>query len=291
MKPPRFRYYDPGTLEEAVALLHEYGEEAKILAGGQSLVPMLNMRLVHPRVIVDINRVRDLDFIRIEDGVLVFGAMARQYLLERETLVRDHVPLLSEAARYIGHVPIRHRGTVGGSLAHADPAAELPAAALALDAEVVAVGTSGRRTIPARAFFRAPLTTALSADEVLTEVRIPLPQRGTGWAFQEVARRHGDFALAGAAALVRLDGDGRIAEARVAVTGVAATALRLPDLEAALVGSEPTEAVLADHSRLAAVVVEVDDLHATAAYRKRALRTVTARALKLASRRAGGDGP
>jgi carbon-monoxide dehydrogenase medium subunit len=207
MKPAPFDYMAATSADEAVAALAQHGDEAKLLAGGQSLVPMLNLRLARPAVIVDINPLKELDYLREADGRLHVGALRRQRAVER--WAGERLPLLAAALRHVGHVAIRNRGTVVGSVAHADPASELPALLLCLDGEVVARGPKGERVIPGAALYRAPLTTSLAADELVTEARFTLPRPDAGWGFAEVARRHGDFALVGSAALLWLDGGGR----------------------------------------------------------------------------------
>ena len=287
MKPAPFEYHDPTTVEEALALLQEFGDEAKPLAGGQSLVPLMNFRLARPARLVDLNLISELSYLRTEDGWLRIGAMTRQRQLERAGEVARDWPLLVEATRHIGHPPIRHRGTVGGSLAHADPAAELPAVMAALDAELVVRDQAGERTVCADEFFLSYLTTALAPTELLVEVRVPtLPPR-TGWAFQEVSRRHGDFALVAVAALVTLDAAGAIAAARVAVAGGAPTPVRATQAEALLRGQQPTEAVFREAERLASAAVDPDsDLHASADYRREVAGVLTRRALMQAAGRA-----
>ena len=226
MKPPRFEYAAPEKLDEAVALLSQHGDRAKILAGGQSLVPLLNFRLARPEMLVDVNRVTELAYVRPVQSSVAIGALTRQHTLERAEVIRTKLPIVAEACRLIGHLPIRHRGTVGGSLAHADPASELPAVMVALEAEMTVTRRGGRRTIPAEQFFTGMLTTALAPDELLTEVRVPgLPPR-TGGAFIEIARRAGDFALVGIAALVTLDDAGRVSRARLALCGAGPTPIR-----------------------------------------------------------------
>ncbi|MGQ0651529.1 MAG: FAD binding domain-containing protein [Betaproteobacteria bacterium] len=220
MKPPPFDYYAPAALDEALALLDRLGDGARLLAGGQSLIPLLNMRLARPQALVDLNRVPGLGDIRVEGHELVLGAMVRHRQLERDPLVRKHVPLLAEAARHIAHVQIRTRGTLGGSLANAAPAAELPAVVMALDATLVARSSGGSRKLAPAAFFVAALQNALAPNEMLAQVRVPIPAAGTGWAFVEFARRRGDFALAGAAVLGR----------RVALCGVADLPVLLEDV-------------------------------------------------------------
>ena len=201
MKPPRFEYHVPRALDEALALLASRGDRAKVLAGGQSLIPLLNFRLAHPEALVDINRIGDLAYVRANGDGLAIGALTRQHAVERSEIVRARAPILAEACRFIGHLPIRHRGTIGGSLAHADPASELPAAMVALEAQLTLASDRGRRTVSVESFFVGPLTTALGPGELLVEVRVPDPPRRTGGAFVEMARRAGDFALVGVAAL------------------------------------------------------------------------------------------
>jgi CO/xanthine dehydrogenase FAD-binding subunit len=205
MKPPRFDYQAPRSLDEALALLATHGEEAKVLAGGQSLVPLLNFRLVRPGYLVDLNEIAGLDGIRVENGRLVIGAMTRQRAVETSALVREHCPLMADAMPQIGHVQIRNRGTVGGSLAHADPASELPAVVAALDGEVVLQSTRGRRVLKPEQFFAGYLTTTAAPDELLVEARVPVTPPRTGSAFVELSRRHRDFALVGVAATVTVD--------------------------------------------------------------------------------------
>ncbi|MCI0547663.1 MAG: FAD binding domain-containing protein [Candidatus Rokubacteria bacterium] len=285
MKPAPFAYLRAESAAAAVAALAEHGEEAKILAGGQSLVPMLNMRLARPAVVVDINPARDLDYVRLADGGLAVGALTRQRALE--AWAAERAPLLAEALRVVGHLAIRARGTVGGSLAHADPASELPAVLLACDGEVTARGPGGERTIAAPELFLAPLTTALAPGEVLTEARFRLPAPGEGWGFAEVARRHGDFALAGAVALLGVGGDGRVARARLAFFGVGGTPVRGAAGEAVLVGQTPTPARIEEAGRAAATALAPDgDIHASADYRRRVAGVLAARTLTAALGRA-----
>lgn len=293
MKPPVFDYYDPKTLDEAVDLMDRYGPEAKVLAGGQSLVPLLNLRLARPAALVDLNRIPGMDGIHQEDGWIRIGAMARQWDVEHAPEVVQRLPLLVEALRFVGHPQIRMRGTVGGSIAHADPAAELPALLVCLEGEVVARRRGGTRVIPARELFVTYLTTSLEPNEILTEVRWPIPPAGTGWAFVELARRHGDYALVGVAALVRLDAKGSVAEARIAFTGCGPVPVRAEDLEQALRGAQPSERVWEEAGRLAASPLEPpSDLHASSEYRKHVAAVLTARALRTAAERAnpGGEG-
>lgn len=287
MKPAAFEYYDPTTVDEALALLGELGDEAKVLAGGQSLVPMMNFRLVRPAHLIDLNRIPELAYLRREQGWLKIGAMTRQRTLEKSAEVAEGWPLLTEATRLIGHVQIRTRGTVGGSLAHADPAAEYPAAMAALEARFVLRSAQGERVLSPDEFFVTYLTTALEPGELLVEIQVPpLPPR-TGWAFQEVSRRHGDFALVGAAALVTLDERDRIQQARVAFTGAAPTPVRAREVEASLVGQEPSEAVFRAASLAASEVLEPEsDIHASAEYRKEVGAVMARRAWVQATERA-----
>src|ERR1044071_8472246 len=205
MKPAQFEYYDPTTLGEALHLLAEFGESARPLAGGQSLVPMMNMRLARPAQVVDLNRVAELNYIRLTDGELRLGAMTRQRALEKSPVIAEGWPLLHEMTRYIGHVQIRNRGTVGGSIAHAFPSAELPVAMIALDATFVLRSSEQERIVPAKNFFVDVMTTVLNTGELLTEIRIPPLRPNTVGAFQEISRRYGDFALMGVAALLTFD--------------------------------------------------------------------------------------
>src|SRR5437762_9693425 len=202
MKPAKFEYHAPSTLDEAIALLVRYGGDAKVLAGGQSLRPLLNFRLSRPAALVDLNRIASLAYIRDENGQVRLGAMTRQRTIEFSSVVARRLPLLTEATRWVGHLPIRTRGTIGGSIAHADPSAEYPAVLTALDGEVVARGPKGERVLKPRDFFQTYLTTNLAADEILTEVRLPATPAGAGYAFEEFARRHGAFAIIGLAAVI-----------------------------------------------------------------------------------------
>jgi carbon-monoxide dehydrogenase medium subunit len=288
MKPPRFDYYDPGTIDEAVALLRQAGGEAKVLAGGQSLVPLLNMRLARPAVVVDINRVDGLDYIREENGALAIGAVTRQRAVERSEAVARRQPLLRDATRLIAHPQIRNRGTVGGSIAHADPAAEYPAVALALDAEVRVTGPGGERSIPARDLFVTYLTTSLDPAEVVTEVRVPAIDPGAGWSVMEMSRRHGDFALAGAAVVLTVRG-GVCSGVRIALFGVASTPVRAVSAEQALEGEQPGEALFKRASELGSASLDepLTDIHASAEFRRHLAGVMVERALTQAYERVG----
>ena len=290
MKPPRFDYLAPTSLDEALALLGQYGGEAKILAGGQSLVPLLNFRLVRPAHLVDLNEIRGLDGMRADDGHLVIGAMTRQREVETSALIRDRCPLLAEAMPQIGHVQIRNRGTVGGSLAHADPAAELPAVVAALGGEIVLQSPRGRRRLTAEQFFVGYLTTAAEPTELLVEVRLPATPRRTGSAFLEVSRRHGDFALVGVATTLTLDDAGVCTACSVALTGVGPTPVLARDAVRELVGNRPSPPAIEDVGRRVSEALRPDsDLHASSEYRKDVAGVLTRRALARAAERARGE--
>lgn len=288
MKPAPFRYLAPRSADEAVAMLGEYADEARVLAGGQSLVPLMNMRLATPSLLVDINRVADLAYIRAWDGGLAIGAMTRDSALERDAEAARRLPLLVEASACVGHPAIRNRSTVGGSIAHADPSAELPAALMALNGMVVARGPRGERAITAEHFFQGYLQTALAPDELLVELRLPGLPPGAGSTFIEFARREGDYALAGVAAAVALAADGTISDARLALCAVGPTALRARKAEAALKGQRPGPeawAAAADAVR-AAIVEPPSDVHGSGDYRRHLAGVLTRRALAAAAARA-----
>jgi carbon-monoxide dehydrogenase medium subunit len=279
MKPAPFEYHAPTSVEEAVALLADRGDEAKVLAGGQSLIPMLNLRLTRFEALVDIGRIPALRTIEQVDGAVRIGAMVPQCEIERDGLVAKALPLLARATPLIGHFQIRSRGTLGGSIAHADPAAEYPAAALALDAQLEAQGPGGVRTIGAAEFFAGTWTTALEPDEVLTGVRIGEWGPGTGVAVRELARRHGDFAVAGVVCAVQLDG-GTVARAAIALLGMGSTPLRARAAEAALVGTTAGEIDAREIGHLVVRDTEPpEDLHASAGLRRRAAAALTTQAL------------
>ena len=286
MKPPRFDYLLPRSLDEALGLLAQHGEEAKILAGGQSLVPLLNFRLIRPGYLVDVNEIPGLDGIRVDDGRLVLGAMTRQRAAETSAVVREQCPLLAEAMPQIGHVQIRNRGTIGGSLAHADPAGELPAVVAALDAELLLKSRRGERRLTPEQFFVGYLTTATQPDELLVEARVPAAAPRTGAAFMEVSRRHGDFALVGVAATVTLDTGGVCTACAIALTGVGPTPVVARDAARALVGVKPTADAYEDVGRRVAAALRPDsDLHASADYRKHLGGVLTRRVLARAVER------
>ncbi|MBI1737426.1 MAG: xanthine dehydrogenase family protein subunit M [Candidatus Rokubacteria bacterium] len=285
MKPAPFEYRRAASVKEAVALLREHGGDAKVLAGGQSLLPMMKLRLARPAVVVDINRIPELHYVRAGGGRLAFGATARLDTLETDA-VRRQSPLLAEAVRHIAHPAIRHRGTVCGSLAHSDPAAELPMLALALDAELVATGPRGERVVPARDFFLTYLTTTLGSDELLTEARFAVPPPASGSAFLELSRRPGDFAIVAVAVVLEASG-GTITRARVALGAVADRAVRSDAAEAALVGQPGRADTFEAAARAAAAPLEPpSDVHGSSAYRKHVTSVLVRRALAQAWERA-----
>ena len=289
VKPPPFDYSAPTTLEEALNLLSELGEDARPLAGGQSLIPLLALRLARPSHLIDLAGVDELQSLATDSGQLVIGAMVRERRAERHEEVAEYAPLLAHALPLIGHPAIRSRGTIGGSLSHADPAAELPAVALTCDAELVARSRDrGPRTIKATDFFTGFFSTALEPDEILTEIRISRPPPGSGTAFEEVARRHGDFAMVGAAALVQIH-DGQIAHARVTLTGVSDVPRRAAETEAVQAGAPPTDEAIADAAEQGTKTLSPpSDLHGSGAYRRHLAGVLIRRAVRRAVERAEG---
>lgn len=289
MKPPRFYYCAPHILDEALVLLDQNSEDSKVLAGGQSFVPLLNMRLAAPAYIVDINHIAELNYIEQEDGYLAIGATARQRQVERSALVQEKHPLLIEVIKHIGHMQIRNRGTVVGSIAHADPAAELPALLTCLSGEVLVQSIHGERVIKAEEFFTGYLSTALEPGEMLTEVRFPILKTQAGWAFMEFARRSGDYALVGAAAVLSPTVDDRCLSAQIAYLGIAGAPLRGHDVENALVGTTLDEPALDRAAEIASTLVSDDmgDVHATVEYRRVLTAELTKRVLQVAWERRG----
>jgi carbon-monoxide dehydrogenase medium subunit len=279
VKPPPFAYHAPRTVDACLSLLAEHGDEAKILAGGQSLVPMLALRLARPEHLVDVNRIPELSAVRRENGSLVVGATTRHATLENDPEVAATVPLLTMAAPYIGHVQIRNRGTLGGSLAHADPAGELPAVARVLDAEIEVAGPRGSRRIPAAEFFESVFTTSLEPDELVTAVRFPVWGAGSGFAVEEVARRHGDFAIVGALVGVRVQ-DGRLGKLAIGLTGMGSVPVRATEVEHALTGVPVGDIDLTDVGAQAVAGLQPSaDVHAGPAYRRKVGATLVTRAL------------
>ncbi len=292
MKPAPFEYLAPTTVVEAVTALQEFAGEAKVLAGGQSLMPMLNMRLARPGLIVDLGQVQDLDYIRESSGRLAIGAMTTKRSVERSALVQNHQPLLHAATTSIGHPQIRNRGTVGGSMAQADPAAEYPATAVALDATLRAIGPNGERSIRAEDFFVTYLTTALGPGELLTEVSVPMFGARTGWGFSEITRRHGDFAMAGAAVTVSLDEAERCTEPTIVLFGVGPTPVRVRNAEDLVRDERPGDTLCDSVGRQ--VSEEIDeplaDVHASAEYRRHLAGVMARQALAQALARAAASG-
>lgn len=291
MKPAPFEYLAPRDVPEALRLLAEHGPEAKVLAGGQSLVPLMNFRLARPSHLIDVSGLDDLAGIRASDGHVTIGAATLQREARQHAEIKQRLPILAEAIAHIGHPAIQNRGTVGGSIAHADPAAELPVAALALDAELRLQRAGGERVVQAEDFSLGYLTTVLDPDELLTSLSFAVPAPGAGWCFTEVARRQGDFALVAVATLFALDKEGRVAWARIALGGVGPTALRARLAEQLLLGEAPGEDLF--RAAAAATVEAVDpeeDLHASADYRRHLAGVLVRRALTTTLERAGRHG-
>jgi carbon-monoxide dehydrogenase medium subunit len=287
MKPAAFEYFAPESLDEALALLGKHSANAKLLAGGQSFVPMANFRVLRPEVVIDLNRIASLGFIAERDGDVAIGAMTRHRAVERSELVRKRCPLIAHAVPNIGHAVIRNRGTIGGSLSHADPAAEWPVVAIALGATMVARGPRGERLIAAKDFFVGLLTTAIAEDEILVEIRFPAAPARTGAEFLEISRRHGDFALVSVGAQVTLSGAGAIEEVRLALGGVGPFPFDARALAKLLVGSKPQASDLeALGAEVAAGIEPPSDLHASAEYRKEVAAVLVVRALRTALARA-----
>jgi CO/xanthine dehydrogenase FAD-binding subunit len=279
LKPAVFEYHRPVKLQDALAVLKEFGDEGKILAGGQSLMPLMNFRLAQPAHLIDINFIEGLDSIRSEKGFIKIGCLARQSSVLNDALVRKRCPLLADALAYVGYEPIRNRGTFCGSLAHADPAAELPAVLLALDGFVTVASARNTRDIAARDFFQSYLSTALSSDEMVLEASVPEMPPGAGWAFTEFARRLGDFAIVGVAVLLVFDRE-RIIDARIGLTGVGDKPWREHKLEEALIGKAPSPDLFSKVAgEVAASISPGSDIHASASYRRSLASVLTRRAL------------
>lgn len=291
MKPPPFEYHAPTTVDEALALLGRYGGDAKVIAGGQSLMPILNMRLARPAALVDLNRVRDLERVEVVGGRVTFGALARQRVLEEAEAVMRAQPLLAEIAPFVGHPSTRNRGTIAGSIAHGDPAAELPCAMSVLEATYTVAGPSGTRQVPAERFHVGALTTDLGLDEILVAVDAPTPPPGTTHAFLELTRRFGDFAVVAVATLVTRDGADRCTRLRIGLAGVAPTPVRARSVEKALEGERLTPKTIAEAAPLVAGDIDpASDVHATREYREAMAAVFVRRALVEALRRATDGG-
>ncbi|MFN8202880.1 MAG: xanthine dehydrogenase family protein subunit M [Solirubrobacteraceae bacterium] len=288
MKPAPFEYHRARSREEALALLGELGEDGRVLAGGQSLVPLMNFRLAQPEHLIDINPIAELDYVRRDNGSIAIGATTRQATVEHAAEVRDGLPLLAETLLSVAHPPIRHRGTVVGSIAHADPAAELPTVALATRATMTLTGASGARDVAADEFFLGPFETALEPGELVTEVRFPAAAPGTGQAFAEYARRHGDFAIAGAAAMVTLDG-ATVVDASIALCAVGPRPMPAPAAEDLLRGGEVSDELIAAACAAAVAGLEPGaDIHGGTEYRRGVAAAQVRRALVKAVERARG---
>jgi aerobic carbon-monoxide dehydrogenase medium subunit len=285
LKPAKFVYHAPNSIAEALSLLTRYAGEARVLAGGQSLIPMMNFRIAAPAAIIDLNRVADLNYIRHEPYVVRIGAMTRQRTIEFSGVIAKTLPLLRDAIKLVGHLPTRSRGTIGGSLAHADPAAELPMMLQVLDGEVVARGPEGDRVIKAGEFFHSPLATALTSAEILIEVRFPVMPDNAGYAVEEFARRHGDFAICAVAALVVCEGE-RCLKARLATGGTGPTPLRLEAAEDVIVEKGLGDTAIEEAAEAAARAVEpMSDHNASAEFRRHLTRVLTGRTLRRAAER------
>jgi carbon-monoxide dehydrogenase medium subunit len=288
LKLPPFEYHLAESVEEAVGLLAEWGDDAKVLAGGQSLVPLLAFRLARPAHLVDVNGLAELDYIRDGSGVEI-GATVRHRVAERSDTVQAEAPMVAAALQFVGHTAIRNRGTVGGSIAHADPAAELPTVLTALGGEVVARSTRGVRTISADSFIEGFLTTTLEADELVTAIRIPPWPVSTGWAFNEFSRRNGDFAIVGVAAVVGLGPDGQVSDARLVFSGVGGTPVRAVEAERAMIGEMPSPELWTAAGRQAGSELDPPaDLHGSPAYRRQLAQVLATRSLHEAYERAKG---
>lgn len=284
MKPASFEYFAPTTIDEALGLLHEHGDEAKVLAGGQSLMPLMNLRLARPKIIVDINRLSGLDGIAsTAGGGLAIGALARQRVVEKSALVREQNPLLASAMPLIGHFQIRNRGTVGGSLTHADPAAELPALAVLLGCEFSLARKGGARVVVAADFFLGYMATAIEPGELLTEIRFPAWRPRAVWAIDEITRRKGDFALVGVALSAELDSSANVQNVAIVMFGVGGRPQRIDSAESMLKGRRVDQALLRELGRLVTEELEPDsDIHASAKYRKEVGGVLARRALESA---------
>jgi len=289
MIPAAFEYHTPSSIKEATALLARLGDDAKVLSGGQSLIPLMKLRLSSPRHVVDINGIGGLDGVREADGFLRIGALTRESDLEESEVVRTRYPLLHDTCKVIADPLVRNLATVGGNLAHADPANDHPATMLALGAEVVAVGTKGERTIPITAFFTGPFATALRPDEILVEIRIPTPPARSGGAYLKLERKVGDFATAAVAVHIVLSAGGTCDQVGIGLTNVGLTPIKATQAEAALKGKRPDAATIKQAAELAAAAAQPsDDLRGSAEYKKDLVRVLTGRALRRAFERAEG---
>jgi carbon-monoxide dehydrogenase medium subunit len=289
MIPPKFEYFAPTTVHEALTLLRQYGSEAKLLSGGQSLIPLMKLRLAVPAYLIDINRIPGLDYLHERNGFLCIGALTREADLEHAELVRAYYPIVCDTARVIGDPLVRNLATIGGNLAHADPANDHPATLLALEAEIVATGLDGERIIPAAEFFTDFFTTALRPDEILTEIRIPAPAAGSGGTYIKLERKVGDFAIVGVAAQMTIDTTGICARAGIGLTNVGPTPLKVHSAEAFLQGKRLDQDSITQAAQLAAQAARPEaDLRGSIAYKRDMVRVLTTRALTRALERASG---
>ncbi|MBI4544587.1 MAG: xanthine dehydrogenase family protein subunit M [Gemmatimonadetes bacterium] len=289
MIPAAFDYHAPGSLEDAIALLEQHGDEAKVLSGGQSLLPLLKLRLGWATQLVDIGRIPGLEYIKEEDGYLKIGGNTREAALERSDLIRTKYPILLDTTLVIADPVVRNRATVGGNLAHGDPANDHPATMLALGAELVAVGPKGQRTIPITEFFKGLFETALAPSEILTEIRVPSPPPRSGGAYRKLERKVGDYATAAAAAQLTLGKNGKIEVAGIGLTNAGPVPLKGTEAEKFLVGKAPDEKTFAEAARLAARAASpTADWRGSVEYKREMARVMTGRALAAAAQRAGG---
>jgi CO/xanthine dehydrogenase FAD-binding subunit len=290
VKPAVFEYHTPTELDDALDLLEEFGFDAKIMSGGQSLIPMMNMRLARPKVIIDINEISELNYIRVTDSVVQIGGMTRHYQVEESEEIKQVCPLLTEGMKLIGHSQIRSRGTIGGSVAHADPTAELPVMLATLGATITLASTDGLRTVTTDEFFITYMTTTMEMNEILVSVEIPLPPKRTGFAIDEFTLRKGDFGIVLAAAMVTLDDQGKISAATLCLGGVDGVPLVLEEVTAGLIGKFPNDELFTECCNSIDELIDPEpDVHASAEYRKDLSITYAKRVLKLASRRASNQ--
>ena len=281
MKPCAFDYFAPTSVDEVMELMQRYGDHAKILAGGQSLVPIMNFRLARPDVLIDINGVKELEYFREEEDHVVIGALVRERDIELAPLIQQRCPLLSKAISHIGHATIRNRGTIGGSLAHGDPSAEIPTAICALDGTIRAIGPDGESTFKPDEFFLTYLTTSLDPSQIVVDVEVPLLPDGTGWSFAELSRRSGDFAIVAVATVLFMDGSGACKEARIALGGVAPTPVRAEAAEEILAGKMLSDALIDEAAKLSVEATDAEsDYHASGDYRSAMTEVLVRKSLK-----------
>lgn len=288
MKPPPFNYHDPRNLDDALGLLAEK-ENAKLLAGGQSLMPMLNMRFVFPDDVIDLNRIPELTSISKDGDLIRIGAMTRQYSLERSTVIRDRCPIIVEALHYVGHIQTRNRGTIGGSLCHLDPSAELPTLAQALDATIHVQSKRGKRTLAMDEFPAFFMTPAIEPDEIVTAVEFAPWPKDHGFAFIEFSRRHGDFAIVGVAVLLVLSADGSVSRASITLGGVGQAPIRCSAAEEIVTGSKGSDVAMREAAETCRKIDAMDDVHVSGVYRQKLAVALTERALRRAYDRASGE--